>query len=70
MRFPHCDELVLHAPGKCQFCDRYSLWQHERIRDGVNFTGENDPNKKACPSTARRPLAVIERWERNRAYPE
>ena len=70
MRFPHCDELVLHAPGECTYCDRHSLEQHERIRDGVNFTGHNDSTKRACPSTARRPLEIIERWPGNRAKEE
>jgi hypothetical protein len=66
MTKPHCDDLVLHAPGECIYCDLHSLEQHERIRDGINFTGQNDPAKSACPSTLRRPLSTINRWAGNR----
>lgn len=66
MTYPHCDDLVLHAPGECIYCDLHSLEQHERIRDGINFTGQNDPTKSACPSTFQRPLSTINRWAGNR----
>lgn len=69
-KHPHCDELVLHAPGKCEYCDLYPERQSQRVRDGVAFTGE-PPTKggpeKPCPSTQRRPLSTIERWPGNRA---
>jgi len=68
--FPHCDDLVLHAPGECFYCDKYAVAQAKRIADGVNFTGHNDPSKKPCPSLARRPLETIERWSGNVAVKE
>jgi hypothetical protein len=65
--YPHCDGLVLHAPGRCRFCDMSPELQAVRVSEGINFTGETDPAKRACPSTARRPLTTIERWPGNRA---
>jgi hypothetical protein len=62
---PHCDSLVLHAPGKCRFCDMYADWQEERTAHGMNFTGEQDPSKFPDPAETRRPLPVIERWMGN-----
>ena len=69
-KHPHCDSRVLHAPGKCEFCDRYQDRQNERIAQGINFTGENDPAKKPCPATEVRPLDMIERWPGNRPEPD
>lgn len=66
--FPHCDDLVLHAPGDCKYCDLYPEDQRERTNNGINFTGKSDPSMEPCPSTLRRPLEVIERWPGNRAY--
>lgn len=65
--FPHCDSNVLHRPGACKYCDAYPKRQAKRVADGVNFTGETDPAKTACPSTLLRPLETIERWPGNRA---
>lgn len=67
--FPHCDSKCLHFPGKCQFCDLYPELQNARILAGVNFTGENDPDKSQCPAEAARPLELINRWGGNRAQP-
>jgi hypothetical protein len=63
--FPHCDELVLHAPGECEFCDHYPARQRQRERDGVNFTGHHDPGKRTCPAEVRRDLATLEAWGGN-----
>lgn len=63
---PHCDRNVLHAPGKCEYCDMYPEEQAKRILAGVNFTGENDPNKKPCPAEERRSLDSINNWPGNR----
>jgi hypothetical protein len=63
--FPHCDSLVLHAPGECVYCDRYPDAQAKRVADGVNFTGEHDTSKAMCPAEARRALLKIERWGGN-----
>jgi hypothetical protein len=68
-RFPHCDSNVLHAPSRCTYCDSFPEAQEKRVRDGVNFTGEQDPKKKICPAEARRKLSTIERWGGNIPYP-
>lgn len=66
---PHCDDLVLHAPGECVHCDAYPERQRQRQLGLVNFTGQTEAHKEACPSTYRRPLETIERWPGNRAQP-
>lgn len=65
--FPHCDSLVLHAPGACVYCDLYPDKQDERIRNSVAFTGD-EPERfgHPCPSTLRRPVGVINEWPGNR----
>jgi hypothetical protein len=67
--FPHCDELVLHAPGECKYCDDCPAAQQKRIKDGVNFTGHYDAAKKPCPAEERRDLKTINRWYGNRPEP-
>ncbi len=64
--FPHCDSLVLHAPSTCEFCDMYPEAQQERVRQGINFTGENEPGKARCPAEKLRPAEQIHRWWGNR----
>ena len=65
--FPHCDPHVLHQPTVCLICDKYAAkLQEVRIRHGINFTGEHDPNKKPCPAEKNRPLERIEKWGGNR----
>lgn len=59
--FPHCDDLVLHAPGECKYCDHYPDRQAERVSSGVNFTGHGPD-----PASGRRPLEIINRWPGNR----
>lgn len=63
--YPHCDNLVLHAPTVCMFCDKHPKQQQQRIKDKINFTGQNNPNFKPCPSTLRRSLETIENWHGN-----
>lgn len=64
---PHCDELVLHAPGECRYCDVYaSDLQADRVAQGINFTGHSDPDKAQCPAEVRRPNAIINLWGGNR----
>ncbi|HET6372995.1 MAG TPA: hypothetical protein VFG76_06795 [Candidatus Polarisedimenticolia bacterium] len=65
-QFPHCDALVLHAPGACPYCDRHPDWQQLRQMWGINFTGEHDSSKIACPAERRRSLDTINRWPGNR----
>jgi hypothetical protein len=67
---PHCDDKVLHAPGKCKYCDAFPTAQANRITDNINFTGEGDPNKKQCPAEVRRSAATIHRWYGNVPVPE
>lgn len=63
---PHCDSNVLHAPGRCDYCDRgFADLQEFRLLHGINFTGESDPTKLPCPATAKRPVETIERWGGN-----
>lgn len=66
MPMAHCDQKILHAPGKCQFCDHYP--EAQRLRDwwGINFTNEHDPGKAPCPSTHSRPDEVRDLWPGNR----
>src|SRR4051812_31142043 len=64
-RFPHCDSNILHAPKKCIYCDEYPEEQAKRIADGINFTGEQDPNKTKCPAEEARALKMIEQWPGN-----
>lgn len=64
--FPHCDDLVLHAPGHCEYCDVYPDRQMERLRLLINFTGQSIPGRAKCPSEVRRPLEVSHAWFGNR----
>ena len=66
-KFPHCDEFVLHSPGECVYFDMHPKQQKLRIKQGVNFTGHNDPSKTKCPATQRRDLEIIDQWHGNRA---
>lgn len=70
-QFPHCDAYVVHKPSKCEFCDDYaSNIQEWREQNGVNFTGEDDPNKKPCPATTRRKASTIHKWYGNVPAPK
>lgn len=40
LTFPHKNPKVLHAPGQCEYCDMYSVWQSLRVRWGISFTGQ------------------------------
>jgi hypothetical protein len=65
-QFPHCDPLILHRPGICEFCDRHADWQAIREVWEINFTGETDPQKAPCPSAKYRPAYQAHRWHGNR----
>lgn len=63
-QFPHCDARVLHAPGECEFCDRYPEWQDLRKRWGIAFTGHepltrdygtSQRTQLPCPADFNRP---------------
>lgn len=59
--FPHCDDLVLHAPYECKYCDMFPDMQALRLLRGIPFTGHGED-----PATERRPLNVINKWAGNR----
>lgn len=73
MRFPHCDERILHAPGECEYCDRHENWQMLRQVWKIAFTGHSpEHGETACPAD----LAVLfeergdyNEWGGNRASP-
>ena len=70
-QFPHCDQRILHAPGECEFCDKYVSWQDLRIAWGIAFTGYEPENKELpCPSQIHRTLETIEKWPGNRCKGE
>lgn len=38
----HCDPLVLHKPGVCEFCDLYGEKEQKyRMDNNINFTGDH-----------------------------
>jgi hypothetical protein len=63
--YPHCDSLVLHSPGECRYCDMYPEQQQRRELQGINFTGQYDPNKRPCPAEQYRSLETINKWGGN-----
>lgn len=67
---PHCDQGVLHAPGECEYCDRYPAWQRYREVAGIAFTG-HDPDgwQVACPAEQRRGRENAQAWPGNRPRP-
>ncbi len=65
----HCDNLILHAPGSCQYCDHYPDAQALRDWWQINFTGRHDPARLPCPSTLRRTDEIRDRWGGNVALP-
>lgn len=69
---PHCDAKVLHAPGECDICDRYSGRQRVRRHYGICFTGHepDETNPIPCPSTQTRSVETINRWPGNRPQPK
>lgn len=67
--FPHCDSRVLHAPGKCRFCDMHPEMQKEREQQKISFTGE--PARSGwfpCPAEQARSSSNLNAWHGNRAY--
>lgn len=51
MRYPHCDQRILHAPSECEYCDMYPEWQELRKGWGIAFTGHAPVNGEiACPA--------------------
>lgn len=61
----HCDNLILHAPGECLYCDRYP--QAQALRDWwhINFTNHHDPDRLPCPSILLRSDQTRDMWGGN-----
>jgi hypothetical protein len=59
---PHCDDLVLHSPGQCTYCDEYPDAQNQRLLLNIPFSGEG-----GSPDEERRPREAIDSWPGNRA---
>ncbi|KKN86884.1 hypothetical protein LCGC14_0264460 [marine sediment metagenome] len=69
MLMPHCDPSVLHAPGKCKYCDNCPKGQEYRQLARINFSDEHDSNKAPCPSTYFRSEETVNLWGGNRVQP-
>lgn len=67
---PHCDSAILHAPGKCRYCDKYKDFQHVREVQRIAFTGSPEElgtdELAPCPSTWFRSPEKRDRWAGNR----
>lgn len=71
VQMPHCDQLVLHSPGTCEYCDRHPEWQQYRSAAGIAFSDMSERDVEAnglvpCPSTYRRSAEVRDLWGGNR----
>lgn len=63
---PHCDDLVLHAPTVCAYCDGFPDLQEARRTMRIAFTGSRPTIfERPCPATLLRSLETIERWHGN-----
>lgn len=68
--YPHCDMDVLHAPGECEYCDRYPERQTKRREARVAFTGHKPRRgERECPSDKRRGKGGAHVWPGNRPSP-
>jgi len=68
---PHCDSKVLHAPGECDYCDLWPIWQEARRMWGIAFTGHTPRDGEIwCPSELQRTLDNINEWPGNRPKKE
>lgn len=74
MRFPHCDQRILHSPEDgCQFCNELPEWQALRKVWAIAFTGHApEHGQTACPAD----MAVLfgergdyDAWGGNRREP-
>ncbi len=64
---PHCDGKILHAPGVCDDCDQFPVFQFVRKLWGINYTEEGDLNKLPCPAEAYRGTGH-KQWTGNRPF--
>lgn len=70
VQMPHCDQLILHSPGTCEYCDRHPEWQQYRSASGIAFSNMSNEDVEKhglvpCPSTYRRSAEVRDRWGGN-----
>lgn len=64
---PHCDQMVLHAPGTCKYCDTKPVWQELRKLWGIAFTGDVPTgDQMPCPSDRLRGIGGANVWGGNR----
>ena len=65
----HCDNLVLHAPADCKYCDHQPELQAFRLSSGIDFTGGTQHvhlyNWRPCPSQVMRSLEKSQAWGGN-----
>lgn len=69
-QFPHCDSLILHSPGVCEYCDRHPHQQAAREAQGTAFsdTPADEVERLGlapCPSTVARTAEVRDLWYGN-----
>jgi hypothetical protein len=55
-QLPHCDQRVLHAPGKCTVCDGFPMLQEIRELWQIAFTGEKPVDLAENRWTTRGPV--------------
>lgn len=82
---PHCDQRILHEPGKCWACDLYPDWQTLRVKWDIAFTGQEPTPRRVgelgfterhilpCPADYNRPPGSPSdhrQWPNNRAEGE
>jgi len=71
VRFPHCDQRILHAPSDgCKYCNQRPEWQELREAWGIAFTGHlPDPGSDIlmCPADYIRDAEDYNAWGGNRA---
>lgn len=70
IQMPHCDQLILHSPGTCEYCDRHVDWQAYRAAAGIAFSDMSAADVASnglapCPSTYRRSAEARDRWGGN-----
>lgn len=65
---PHCYARILHAPGECEYCDRFPFLQLAREMWGINYTGHYEPDRQPCPADAARG-DNHQAWPGNRPVP-
>lgn len=63
--FPHCDSMILHVPGECEYCAQATWLQEERVRLDVSNTGHTN-RAWPCPADRRRSADDYDAWGGNK----